>query len=276
MKLSIAYSPCPNDTFIFDAMVHHKIDTEGIEFDVTLADVEALNQKAFANTFDITKLSFHAFGWLAKDYALLNSGSALGFGCGPLLISKKNIAAEELATITVAIPGKYTTANFLLGFAFPEIQNKREMIFSDIEHAVLDGTVDAGVIIHENRFTYDKKGLIKIADLGEVWEQKTAALIPLGGIVIKRNLEKTIQKKVERVMQRSVAFALANPKESSEYVKMHAQELDEAVTKNHINLYVNEFTANLGSKGKDAIDVFFKEGISKRIFPEISLNLFVS
>ncbi len=186
MKLSISFSPCPNDCFIFDAIVNRRIDLEGLEFDVRLADVEALNAAALAGDAQITKLSYHAYAYCAERFVLLDAGGALGRNCGPLLISKRAIAADVLASgqLRIAIPGKYTTANLLLGLAFPKAQNKSEWLFSEIENAVASGRVDAGLIIHENRFTYEAKGLKKIIDLGEFWESETGAPIPLGGIVI--------------------------------------------------------------------------------------------
>lgn len=276
MKLSLGFSPCPNDTFIFDAMVHGKIDTEGLEFEVLLADVEELNQKAFAKELDITKLSYHAFAYLLNDYTLLDAGSALGNNCGPLLIAKKNLSQEEINQAKIAIPGKYTTANFLLSLAFPEAQNKVETLFSDIENAVLNDEVDAGLIIHENRFTYQDKGLVKIMDLGEYWESTTQLPIPLGGIVVNKKLPKAIQQKVNRVMKRSVTFALENPTETKEYVKAHAQEMDEKVMYKHINLYVNDYTKDLKTNGKAAIDKLFKTAQEKNIIPNYTGEIFLN
>lgn len=275
MKLTLGYSPCPNDTYIFYAMTHGKIDTEGLEFEVLLADVEELNQKAFAGTLDITKLSYHAYGHLLKDYALLNAGSALGNNCGPLLISKYPMTKAEVQTARIAIPGKYTTANFLLNLAFPDAQNKEEYLFSAIEDAVLNEKVDAGLIIHENRFTYQEKGLKKIIDLGEYWETETQLPIPLGGIVIKRTLPEEIQQKVDRVLKRSVAFAFEQPEATKTYVKAHAQEMDEKVMFQHISLYVNSFTKDLGDRGKKAIKSLFDIAQEKKIIPFFEGNYFV-
>ncbi len=259
MKLRIGFSPCPNDTFIFDAMIHHKIDTEGLEFELILADVEDLNQRAFQNELDITKLSYHTYAYLVKDYILLNGGSALGNNCGPLLISKHPIKSNEVSNQRIGIPGKFTTANFLLRIAFPEAKNKESMLFSDIEHQLLEEKIELGLIIHENRFTYQEKGLHKIIDLGEFWEEKTKLPIPLGGIVIKRNLPLSIQQKVDRVMQRSVKFALENPEKTYDFVKPHAQEMDLEVMLKHIKLYVNDYTLDLGKNGKKAITTLFEE-----------------
>lgn len=274
-KLSIGFSPCPNDTFIFDALVHHKIDTEGLDFDVYLGDVENLNQKAFNNELDITKISYHAFGYITDYYALLNSGSALGKGCGPLLITKDASNTHDLKSTKIAIPGKYTTANFLLSIAHPEATNKTEFLFSDIENAVLNSEVDAGLIIHENRFTYQEKGLKKIIDLGEYWEQTTGTLIPLGGIIIKRNLSKEIIEKVNRLIRKSIEFAFNNPDEPLNYMKKHSQEMDEVVMRQHIELYVNKYSVDLGIEGKDAITQMFNLAQQKGIIPEIKENIFI-
>jgi len=275
MKLSLGFSPCPNDTFIFDAMIHQKIDTEGLEFELEMADVEELNQKAFAGALDITKLSYHAFAFLTSKYQLLDAGSALGNNCGPLLISKKNIPQDEVKQKNIAIPGKYTTANFLLNFAFPDANQKTEMLFSEIEEAVMEEKSDAGLIIHENRFTYEQKGLKKIMDLGEYWERETELPIPLGGIVVKRDLPTDLKLKVNRVMKRSVAFALENPTQTSTFVREHAQEMDEAVMFSHIGLYVNEYTLDLGTKGKKAIQKLFLVAREKGIIPAISEEVFL-
>lgn len=275
MKLSLGFSPCPNDTFIFDAMIHNKIDTEGLEFDVRLGDVEALNQQAFAGHLDITKLSYHAFAYLTNTYCLLDSGSALGNNCGPLLIAKVPTSREEITKATIAIPGKYTTANFLLGYAYPEAQNKVEMLFSDIEDAVLRGDAEVGLIIHENRFTYQQKGLVKLIDLGEYWEHNTQMPIPLGGIVIRRDLPGDIQQKVNRVLQRSVQFAFDHPKSSLPYVRAHAQEMDEAVMYQHIELYVNDFTKNLGDRGRAAVQHLFDVAAKNGVIPEQQQALFL-
>jgi 1,4-dihydroxy-6-naphthoate synthase len=275
MKLSLGFSTCPNDTFIFDALVHKKIDTEGLEFDVVLADVEELNRNAFAGNIDITKISYHAFAHIANQYRLLNSGSALGYKNGPLLIGKKKIPADEVAGLRIAIPGKYTTANLLFGIVFPKVAEKKEYLFSNIEEAVLNDEVDAGVIIHENRFTYEKKGLKKIIDLGEDWEEKTKSPIPLGGIIINRRIESAVQKKVDRVLKRSVEFAFANPTESYSYVKKYAQELDDQVIAKHINLYVNNFTIELGVLGRKAVNVLYDRAVKESLIWSVPDDIFV-
>ncbi len=282
-KLTIGFSPCPNDTFIFDALVHHKIDTEGLDFEVYLGDVEDLNQKAFNNELDITKLSYHAYGYLTENYVLLDAGSALGKGCGPLLITKPNThhashttLNKPLSTLKIAIPGKYTTANFLLSIAHPEATNKVEMLFSDIENAVLTGKVDAGLIIHENRFTYQQKGLEKIIDLGEYWEQTTENLIPLGGIVIKRDLPNETIQKVNKLLRKSIEFAFENPESPLDYMQCNAQEMDKKVMMQHVELYVNKYSIDLGEEGKTAISKMFNLAQEKGIIPKLTNELFVS
>lgn len=282
MKLSLGFSPCPNDTFIFDALIHHKIDTGGLDFEVFFDDVETLNQKATRGELDITKLSFHAFAHVANQYALLDAGSALGFGVGPLLICSKEelVNSEKLhaanSSLSVAIPGQLTTANFLLGIAFPNLHNKKVMVFSEIEDALLHNQIDLGLIIHENRFTYADKGLHKIVDLGSFWEKLTGCAIPLGGIVVNRNLDLDIQLKVNRLIRKSVEFAFENPKSGIGFISSHAQEMDEAVMYKHIELYVNKYSINLGAEGRKAIDILFKMAQEKGIIPEISKNLYVT
>ena len=257
MRLTLGFSSCPNDTFIFDAMVHHKIDTEGLEFEVYYADIEKLNKWAFNRKLDITKLSYNAFTNCIDDYILLDSGSALGNNCGPLLIKKP----EKILTSKsrIAIPGKYTTANMLLSIALPKNKNKVELLFSKIENHVLNNKVDAGLIIHENRFTYEDKGLEKVIDLGDFWESKTGLPIPLGGIIIKRNITLETQQKVERVLRKSVEYALNNPNSSADYVSRHAQEMKKEVTDAHIELYVNKYSISLGEEGRKAVKLLFQK-----------------
>lgn len=275
MNLSLGFSTCPNDTFIFDAMVNGRIDTEGLRFNLHLADVEELNQMAFASELDITKVSYHAFAYLSAQYQLLTSGSALGFNNGPLLISKHKIFPDELNGLRIAIPGKYTTANLLLSIAYPALQNKKEYLFSDIEEVILSEEADAGVIIHENRFTFEKKGLKKIVDLGEYWEQQTGMPIPLGGIITRRNFPLEIRHKINRILRRSVEYAFQNPNDSMPFVRKHAQSMEESVMQSHIRLYVNEYSVELGDKGKEAITMLYSKGVSKQIFPALHPSYFV-
>ena len=274
-SITLGFSPCPNDCFIFDAMLQGKIDTEGLEFEVFMEDVETLNQKAFKGELDVTKLSYHAYAHLTKNYQLLNAGSALGNGCGPLLISANNQQLTTVNHLKIAIPGKYTTANFLLSLAFPEAKNKVEMVFSEIEDAVLSGKVDAGLIIHENRFTYEQKGLKKIIDLGEYWEELAKAPIPLGGIVIKRNFSDEVKKKFDRVLRKSVEYAFANPKSSLNFVKANAQEMSEEVMYKHIDLYVNNYSVDLGEEGKRAVQLLFDKAQELGVINKIEENIFL-
>jgi 1,4-dihydroxy-6-naphthoate synthase len=278
MRLSLGFSPCPNDCFMFDAIVHRRIDLEGLEFDIVMADVEALNRRAFAQTIDVTKLSYHAFAHCVADFALLDAGSALGRGCGPLLISRRAIGVDDVAAggLRIAIPGVYTTANLLLSLAFPGARDKAEMVFSDIEGAVLDGRVDAGVIIHENRFTYQDKGLRKVIDLGEFWEQSTGAPIPLGGIVARRTLPAPIQQVMGRIMRRSVEHAFAHPGDSRDFVRAHAQEMREDVMRQHIDLYVNQYSVTLGDDGRRAVETLIERAVAVGLMRRPDLDLFVA
>jgi len=282
MELTIGFSPCPNDTFIFDALIHGKIDTEGLSFKVFFDDVETLNQKALRGELDITKLSFHAFAYVAEQYALLNAGSALGFGVGPLLICRKQDAEKiaheinsENPKLKVAIPGKYTTANFLLGVAYPKLTHKQEMVFSDIENALLNNEIDLGLIIHENRFTYQAKDLHKVLDLGAYWEKLSGCAIPLGGIVANRQLPIEIQEKVNRLVRKSVEFAFANPKSGIDFIREHAQSMEEEVMYKHIELYVNQYSVDLGIEGKKAIDTLFNIAIKNEVIPAIGKSLYI-
>jgi 1,4-dihydroxy-6-naphthoate synthase len=277
MTLTLGFSPCPNDCFMFDAIVHGRIDLEGLDLAVVMEDVEALNRRAFARSIDVTKLSYHALAYVVSDYALLDAGSALGRGCGPLLISSRQIAPDEVAAggLRIAIPGQYTTANFLLSLAFPHARDKTELVFSEIESAVLDGRFDAGLIIHENRFTYQAKGLQKIIDLGEFWERTTGAPIPLGGIAVSRALPADVQQTMNRVMRRSVGYAFAHPEASRPFVRAHAQEMSEDVMRQHIDLYVNQYSVDLGSEGRRAVEVLFGRALATGLIPLREVPLFV-
>jgi 1,4-dihydroxy-6-naphthoate synthase len=275
-KLTIGFSPCPNDTFIFDSMVNGNIDVQNIEFIPYLNDVEDLNQKALEGILDITKLSYHAWLHVSDKYQLLTAGSALGRGCGPLLISKKQFHLADIHQLKIAIPGKYTTANLLFSIAFPDAKNKKEIIFSDIEMAVLSGEVDAGVIIHENRFTYEQKGLFKLIDLGKYWEDNFNQLIPLGGIAIKRNFPNETKSFINELIKKSIEDSFQN-KKLSKYVITHAQEMDEMVMQQHIDLYVNEYTKDLGNEGKSAVEFMCNKAKELNLIPnEIVHPIFIS
>ncbi len=255
MKLSLGFSPCPNDTFIFDALVNGKIDTGGFRFEPVLEDVQTLNRWAMEKKLDVSKISYGVWPMIRKDYALLEAGGALGKGVGPLLISKKTFGLDEISQLVVAIPGEQTTAHLLFSLAFPRAVHKKFMLFSDIETAVLDGTVDCGVIIHENRFTYMKKGLKKLMELGEFWEEKTKAPVPLGGIVMRKEFDGGIIQKVDALIRESVSYAQHNYPMLPEYVKKHSQEMEESVMRQHIDLYVNDYSLGLGDGGRKAVDV---------------------
>ncbi len=274
-RLSLGFSPCPNDTHIFYAMVHYKIDTEGLSFDVTMADVEELNNLCAHQYLEVSKLSYHAWLRMLNHYQMLDSGSALGWGVGPLLICRNDPNSFEAASARIAIPGELTTAAFLLKAAYPNAVNLVSMLFSDIEAAVRNGEVDAGVIIHENRFTYADRGLHLIADLGSVWEEKTEAAIPLGGIALLNTLNEDVKEKVQRVLKRSVEYAFAHPEETKDYVRQHAQEMDEEVMKKHINLYVNEFTRSLTGEGKAAIKTMIHVAQEANIISDLPKRIFV-
>ncbi len=278
MKLSLGFSPCPNDCFMFDAIVNRRIDTHGLTFDIHMQDVETLNKAAFAGSIDITKLSYHAYAHCNAQYVLLDSGSALGRNCGPLLISKRPITQEEAAQgkLKIAIPGKYTTANFLLGLAFPKATDKTPMVFSDIENAVLQGGYDAGLIIHENRFTYAGKGLKKIIDLGEYWESTTGVPIPLGGIVARRSLPPDVQHKAQQIIKASVEYAFAHRQASLPFIRANAQEMDQQVMYRHIDLYVNAFSITLGKEGRRAVELLFEKAIALGTIAPITQPLFLS
>lgn len=255
MTLSLAFSPCPNDTFIFDALVNHKIDTEGLEFEVVLEDVQTLNEWAKQSKLDISKISYGVLPLVLDNYLVLNSGGALGKGVGPLLITKEEIpTTNEINNMQIAIPGVNTTAHMLFSMAYPEAKNKTFLVFHEIEEAVLSGKADAGVIIHENRFTYQDKGLTKIKDLGEYWEETIQVPIPLGGIVMKRSFDSTLQKKVDKLIRKSLDYAFAHYPQLTDYVRAHSQEMSEEVMRKHIDLYVNNYSLDLGEDGKKAVE----------------------
>ena len=264
MKFTLGFSPCPNDTFIFDALVNKKIDTEGLTFETAIEDVETLNQWALLGKLDVTKLSFPAFFQSLDKYVLLNAGSALGKGVGPLLISKSQIQKSKfkIQDLNIAIPGINTTANMLLSFAFPNANKKIPMIFSEIEDAVLNEKTDLGVIIHENRFTYMQKGLHKVMDLGEYWEEKIMLPIPLGGIAINKKFDTPTSQKVDNLIKKSLEYSLANYPLITDYVKYYSQAMSENVMRKHIDLYVNDFSIDLGVNGKLAIEKMYEVFLS--------------
>lgn len=252
MKFTLGFSPCPNDTFIFDALVNNKIDTKGIEFDVVLEDVQTLNQWAINGRLDITKLSYGVLPLVLHHYLVLNSGSALGKGVGPLLISNKKQEIANVEESTIAIPGENTTAHLLFSLAYPNAKKKVFLRYDQIENFTAENK-GLGVIIHENRFTYEQKGLKKIVDLGDFWERVTGYAIPLGGIVINKNIDITLQQKVDALIKESIEYAFSKYPELNDYIRIHSQEMSEEVMRKHIDLYVNQYSIALGSEGKSAI-----------------------
>ena len=275
MKLSLGFSTCPNDTFIFDAIVNKKIDLQVFDFDIVMADVEQLNKMTINQELDIAKISYHTYCYVANNYKILNSGSALGFGNGPLLVSKRKIYPDEVPYLKIAIPGVHTTAFLLLRILFNNLHQTKEYLFSEIEKALLDNEVDAGLIIHETRFTYQSRGLKKIADLGQMWEQRSNLPIPLGGIVIKREFDNNIQTKFDRILYNSIQKAIQKPNETYNFVKQHAQEMDTDIMQQHINLYVNEYSQKLNQQGKDAILYLLKEAQKIGSIQQLPNEIFV-
>lgn len=267
-RLTLGFSPCPNDTFIFNALVHGQTCGESLNFgEAILADVETLNEWALAGRLDVTKLSFHALGHLLDRYVLLMAGSALGRGCGPLLVAREKFSPSELPRLTIAVPGKYTTAAMLLRMYSPVALTTRVMRFDEIMPAIVAGEVDAGVIIHESRFTFQEHGLLLLQDLGAWWEQETGFPIPLGGIVAKRSLGKEKIQAIDRCIRASVSSAFASPEAGMPYIRQHAQELDDRVIKEHIGLYVNPFSLDLGEEGVAAVREFLERGRRLGVFP---------
>ena len=276
MKFTVGFSPCPNDTFIFDALINKKIDTRNLEFEVILEDVQTLNEWALQARLDITKISYGVLPLLLKDYILLNSGGALGKGVGPLLVSKSPLTdIQQINDMQVAIPGENTTAHMLFSLAFPYAFHKHFTLFSAIENAVLNHEADAGVIIHENRFTYQQKGLVKLMDLGEFWEQQTGLPIPLGGIVSKRNINPTINNTINDLIRQSIEYAFTNYPMIPEYVQANSLEMDEAVMRQHIDLYVNDYSIDLGIDGKKAVQEFLRIYSDINHLQEADSNIFL-
>ena len=247
--LKLRISPCPNDTFSFDAIVNHRIDLRGLAFEVEYADIEELNRGVLDGSPDVSKISTALLPQIYDRYALLDSGSALGRGNGQLLVRRKGDTAPIRS---VAIPGEYTTANAMLRHFFPDIADRREMLFSEIAEAVERGDVDAGVLIHEGRFVYQRRNLELVADLGALWEQETSLPLPLGAIVINRELGDELRHTVESLLAESIRFAFENPALSRTYIKSHAQEMEDDVIDRHIALFVNEYSLSLGEEGRRA------------------------
>ncbi|WP_205749264.1 1,4-dihydroxy-6-naphthoate synthase [Desulfopila sp. IMCC35008] len=272
--LSLGYSPCPNDTFIFYGLVHEKVDCEGVLFgNPVLEDVETLNLWALEKRLDITKLSCHALGHVLDDYCVLSAGAALGRGCGPLLVASKKTDIYSLKDKKVAIPGRYTTAALLLQMLLPGCTGLVEMRFDSIMEAVLQGEVDAGVIIHESRFTYQDYNLVCLQDLGQWWEDQTTMPIPLGAIVARRSLGAEKIGEIDRALQRSVRYSFAYPDECMTYIQAHSQEMEGEVIRQHIGLYVNDYSIDLGRNGFGAIEEFLERGRQAGVLPETNYGL---
>ncbi|MCB8964658.1 MAG: 1,4-dihydroxy-6-naphthoate synthase [Bacteroidales bacterium] len=253
MQFNLNFSTCPNDTFMFGALVTNKIDTRGHSFNLHLADIEELNSLALAHEPHITKISYGAYARVMANYQLLDSGSALGNGVGPLVVSKRTIYPNEVPFARVALPGEQTTAHLLFNMAFPGALHKKFYLFSEIVEAVLNDEVDVGVIIHESRFTYRAKGLKKVIDLGSYWEQKSGMPTPLGGIAVQRNLPDDVKLTVNQLLRDSIRYGFENPDDIMPFVRQYAQEMDPAVMLSHIKLYVNDFSLSLGAAGRRAV-----------------------
>jgi len=273
-ELTLGFSPCPNDTFMFYPLVHGLVDTGDLVYRERLEDVETLNQLALKGEMDISKVSYHAFGHIRDQYTLLRSGSALGRGCGPLLVASEATDPANLRGKTIAVPGRYTTALLLLRLFDPELDNFIVMPFNEIMDAVLSGNVDAGLIIHESRFTYHGFGLHKLLDLGEWWEGETGLPIPLGGIVARRSLGAETVAAVERALKSGVDYARSHPGEAARYIGEHAQEMSPEVCAAHIGLYVNDFSTDLGDEGVRAISCLLQRAEEAGIIPASGMQLF--
>jgi 1,4-dihydroxy-6-naphthoate synthase len=275
--LTLGYSPCPNDTFVFYALVHGKIDTDHLEFREILDDVETLNRLAGRSELDMTKASFHAFGHLRGKYCLLRAGGALGKGCGPLVIAREDYDMNDLKSKTIAIPGALTTAFLLLRIFDDTLKgNVRIMPFHRIIDAVGKGEVDAGLVIHESRFTYERAGLKKIIDLGEWWEKETGLPIPLGAILAKRELGYDLIHRIDRMLKKSVEYAFSRRKEPISYIKRYSQEMEDDVIESHIRLYVNNYSLDIGDDGTAAVKEIFKKAEERGIIEKSSMPFFIS
>ncbi|MBT8196435.1 MAG: 1,4-dihydroxy-6-naphthoate synthase [Bacteroidia bacterium] len=269
MTYKLAFTTCPNDTFSFDAMVNHRLIDNGLDWDLQMHDIEQLNEKAIQTEFDVVKISVALYPFIQDDYQILTAGAALGFGCGPLVIAKEQFEKADLKNKSVLLPGKYTTAHLLFSIFAPEVRNKSFKVFSEIQNDVVSGEVNAGVIIHENRFTYKDIGLHCLQDLGNYWEEKTKLPIPLGCIAVKRSLSDDEKQLINNRLSKSVSMALKNPDLSKAYVSKYAQEMDEDVQRQHIELYVNDFSIDLGERGKEAVLTLLNYGAELGILPAL-------
>ncbi len=274
-RVTLGFSPCPNDTFIFYPLLNNLVDTGNFRFIERLEDVETLNMLAAGAVLDMTKLSYHAFAHVRNEYALLRSGSALGRGCGPLLVAAGDMDISTLHKKTIAIPGRHTTAFLLLRLFNPDIEKFIILPFNEIMDSVINGDVDAGVIIHESRFTYQGYGLKKLIDLGEWWEGETGLPIPLGGIAVRRSLGAGTIALLEKALRDGVGYSVANPDAAAHYIREHAQEMSEDICRAHINLYVNDFSSDLGDEGVKAIELLIRMAEQRGIVPESEKKLFL-
>ena len=275
MEITLGFSSCPNDTYTFDALVHKKIDTKGIDFKVVIADVQELNRRAVLGDLQITKLSYFAYARVYKTYQILDAGSALGFANGPLFICKKGNENNINSKSKILIPGWETTANLLFSMAYPDYTNKTECLFSEIEPRIMSGEFDAGVIIHENRFTYAERGFSMLCDLGSFWENKTHTPIPLGAITIRRDIPDNLKKTINQLLRQSIEYANANPQASNSFIHEYAQAIEDDVLKKHIALFVNDFSLSLGTHGRNAIETLYQQAKSVGIISEEPKDLFV-
>ncbi|MCR4799228.1 MAG: 1,4-dihydroxy-6-naphthoate synthase [Bacteroidales bacterium] len=277
MEITLGFSSCPNDTYMFDALVHKKIDTEGFDFNYVISDVQELNRRAFVGDLQMTKLSYFAYSHVYQNYQILDSGSALGFANGPLFICKKGDEKKINASSRILIPGKETTANLLFSIAYPEFTNKTECLFSEIEPKIMSGEYDAGVIIHEDRFTYAERGFSLLCDLGTYWESQTKSPIPLGAIVVRRDVPDDVKKILSRLLKKSIEYANAHPMDSYAFIHEHAQAIEDDVLRKHIALFVNDFSLSLGEQGRKAVETLYRRayevGILSSEPSQIFLNL---
>lgn len=277
MEITLGFSSCPNDTYMFDALVHKKIDTEGFDFNYVISDVQELNRRAFVGDLQMTKLSYFAYSHVYQNYQILDSGSALGFANGPLFICKKGDEKKINASSRILIPGKETTANLLFSIAYPEFTNKTECLFSEIEPKIMSGEYDAGVIIHEDRFTYAERGFSLLCDLGTYWESQTKSPIPLGAIVVRRDVPDDVKKTLSRFLKKSIEYANAHPMDSYAFIHEHAQAIEDDVLRKHIALFVNDFSLSLGEQGRKAVETLYRRayevGILSSEPSQIFLNL---
>lgn len=248
--LHLAISPCPNDTFMFDAIINRRIDLGGLDIDVDYLDIEQLNAQALSRKYDITKCSAALLPAIAEGYRLMDSGAALGRGNGPLLVRR---AGSTAPIRHVAVPGLHTTANALVERLFADIEQRTPLLFSTIAEAVERGDYDAGVLIHEGRFVYAERSLELVVDLGVEWERRTSLPLPLGAIVVARDVPRDVAKQFEALLRESIAYAFAHPDHSRSFIKAHAQEMDDDVISKHIALFVNDFSLSLGDEGREAI-----------------------